>query len=59
LALKRVRERKGRRKGERAEKTEGEREREDCLAFIPGISPTNWFRPVRQDVGQSRDHVIT
>jgi hypothetical protein len=54
-----VRERKGRRKGERAEKTEGEREREDCLAFIPGISPTNWFRPVRQDVGQSRDHVIT
>lgn len=37
-----------------------ERERErDTLALVPSISPPNWFRPVRQDVLQSRDHMIT
>lgn len=39
-------------------KKEGKEGRKS-LALFPGISPTNWFRPVGRGVLRSKDHVIT
>lgn len=50
----------GREKGEERRERERDEEKErDFLAFILSISAANWFRPVRQDVLQSKDHVTT
>ena len=57
----RKRERERGREGRRGkkEKKKERREGRKRLALFPGISPTNWFRPVGRGVLQSKDHVIT